>query len=51
MFKSFDMEMQAKGGPGPVRYSQKEDKMASQTLWAKDGTYPPRQGNEIRISH
>ena len=23
--------------------------MASPTLWAQDGTYPPRQGNEIRI--
>ena len=43
------MEMQAKGGSGLVRYSQMEDKMASPTLWAQHGTYPPRQGNEIRI--
>ncbi len=49
MFKSFDIEMKANGGAGPVRYSEMEEKMASQTLWAKDGTYPPRQGNEIRI--
>ena len=49
MLESFDMEMQAKGGSGLVRYSQMEDKMASPTLWAQHGTYPPRQGNEIRI--
>jgi phosphatidylserine/phosphatidylglycerophosphate/cardiolipin synthase-like enzyme len=26
-----------------------EDKMVSPTFWAQHETYPPRQGNEIRI--
>jgi phosphatidylserine/phosphatidylglycerophosphate/cardiolipin synthase-like enzyme len=26
-----------------------EDKMASPTLWAQDGTYPPRPGNEVEV--
>ena len=49
MLKYPDIEVQAKGGSGPVHYSQMEDKMTTPILWAQHGSYPPRQGNEIRI--